>query len=133
MSHTDLVSRNALLASIRDRVHQHGGVLEVYAGVMPANVDADLSGHTLLASRVLGLPTFAVPNAATLHAMLPHNDTWAALASGRAAFYRVTSLGVPLLLGAAGQGVNNSLRVVNADLVAGADVAPSGWAVECAD
>lgn len=133
MSHIDIVARNTLLTSIRDRVHAQGGLLEIFAGVMPAQVDADVSGHVLLASRVLALPTFAVPNNATLHGMLPQNDFWAAVGTGLATFYRVTVEGAPVLIGTAGQGADNSLRLVMAELTVGADVVPSGWVVECAD
>lgn len=134
MTLIDLTARNALLKSLRDRIIPLGALLEIFAGELPAELTADLSAYTVLASRHCHAPVFHVPVGATMHGVLNPGDYWEAAQTGRATFYRLSLPdGTPLLIGPVGAGVNFDMRLASVDLEAGQAVQPTGWVVELAD
>jgi hypothetical protein len=102
----------------------NGGFLRIYDGTPPADVNASLSGNTLLAELTFGSPAFGAASNGVATANAIGQDS-SADASGSAAFYRATtSGGTPVWQGTVGTS-GAELNLNSVDIVAGGIVSVS--------
>lgn len=109
------------------------GLLRIYDGTQPADVDTAVGTQNLLAELTLSDPAFgnaadASPNAtATANSI---SDDSSANASGTATWFRaVTSGGTAVIDGDAGTATTDDLELDSANISAGATVSVTSWTV----
>lgn len=108
----------------------NGAKLRIYSGTAPANIDAALSGNTLLGELTCGTP-FA-PAAAGNGVITANAITQDSAAdnSGTASFYRIYKADgtTPVLQGSVtGTGGGGDLELNTTNIVAGGPIAVSSW------
>lgn len=97
----------------------NSGVINVYAGAVPANAGTALTGQTLLAEVTLGATAFGAPSAGSVSlAGVPLSDN-SINASGTASFFRmVGTVGTNVLQGTVGTSASDMI-VDNTSFVLG--------------
>lgn len=105
------------------------GQLRIYSGTAPADVNAALSGNTLLAALTLSDPAFAAAVAGVATASAISSDT-SADATGTATFFRAGSMNsgtfTPVIQGEVGTS-GADLNLSSVAITAGGTVAISSW------
>ena len=124
-------ARNAAADAVVDLVDAGDapGQLRIYSGTPPADVNAALSGNTLLASLTLSDPAFGAAAAGVATAAAISDDT-SADATGTATFHRIGSVNAgvfsPVIQGSVG--TSDADLVLNSTaLTAGGTVAVSSY------
>lgn len=122
--------QNTILDSLSDRMDS--GKLRIYAGTVPADADAALSGNTLLAECTLSATSFNAAASGSMTANTVTGDT-SNNASGTATFYRVIDNASPEAVvvqgtvGTTGSGASMTLSDVN--IVAGGTFDVDSWTI----
>lgn len=124
-------ARNAACDAVVDLVDagNEAGQLRIYSGTAPADVNASLSGNTLLAALTMSDPAFGSASSGVATASAITSDT-SADATGTATFFRIGSMNsgtfTPVIQGEIGTS-GSDLNLNSTSITSGGTVAVSSF------